>query len=207
MAEPTHGQGTSNDRELWREHHPEGDAYSYYAPSIHVTEGGGIGINVDGTVHVRTLREWHKLAALERHSIPGGAAGYRPAIVEFPDGGYAQMVLEDTAIVHAEQMVVTALRRMGSPQIDGELLGFQWELAASPPPSVWMAIDTAPKDGTNILVATGAIVREAYWMPDYYGDEEGACWMPANTDEEYGHELHPTHWAPLLPPPPQQEGK
>jgi hypothetical protein len=47
----------NTDRELWRE--TEGD---YYAPSIHVTEHGGIGINVGGTVVVRPIREWHALA-------------------------------------------------------------------------------------------------------------------------------------------------
>jgi hypothetical protein len=52
----------NTDRELWRELHPEGDAYSYYAPSIHVTAGGGIGINVGGRVHVMPLRKWHALA-------------------------------------------------------------------------------------------------------------------------------------------------
>jgi hypothetical protein len=48
----------NTDRELWRELH--GD---YYANSIHVTEGGGIGINVGGKVFVKPLAEWHKLAA------------------------------------------------------------------------------------------------------------------------------------------------
>jgi hypothetical protein len=46
----------STDRELWRE--TPDDAYS---PSIHVTAAGGIGINVGGTVVVRTVREWHGL--------------------------------------------------------------------------------------------------------------------------------------------------
>lgn len=44
----------NTDRELWRE-----KADDYYSPSIHVTERGGIGINVGGLVKVRTLREWH----------------------------------------------------------------------------------------------------------------------------------------------------
>lgn len=57
------GAKANTDRELWREPHPEGDAYSYYSPSIHVTEGGGIGIDVGGTVHVMPLRAWHRLAA------------------------------------------------------------------------------------------------------------------------------------------------
>lgn len=52
----------SNDRELWRE--TPGD---YYADSIHVTERGGIGISCGGTVHVMTLRQWHKLAGGNMH--------------------------------------------------------------------------------------------------------------------------------------------
>ena len=52
MSEELPAQST--DRELWRE--TPGD---YYSPSIHVTQDGGIGINVAGTVRVRTLREWH----------------------------------------------------------------------------------------------------------------------------------------------------
>ena len=48
----------NTDRELWRE--VEGD---YYADSIHVTKGGGIGINCGGLVIVKPLRGWHALAA------------------------------------------------------------------------------------------------------------------------------------------------
>lgn len=48
----------NTDRELWRE--TPGD---YYSPSIHVTKGGGIGINVGGTVIVRPVREWHAAMA------------------------------------------------------------------------------------------------------------------------------------------------
>lgn len=55
----------NTDRELWRE--TEGD---YYSPSIHVTEGGGIGIDVGGTVIVKPLREWHR-AAIEATTVNG----------------------------------------------------------------------------------------------------------------------------------------
>ena len=49
--------GTKNtDRELWRE--IEGD---YYSPSIHVTEGGGVGVSVGGFVVVLPIRGWHEL--------------------------------------------------------------------------------------------------------------------------------------------------
>lgn len=47
----------NTDREIWRER--EGD---YYAPSIHVTQEGGIGIDVGGTVFVMDVRDWHRLA-------------------------------------------------------------------------------------------------------------------------------------------------
>jgi hypothetical protein len=49
------GPKQNTDHELWR----ESDDRSQCTPSIHVTQDGGIGINVGGTVKVRTLREWH----------------------------------------------------------------------------------------------------------------------------------------------------
>lgn len=53
----------NTDRELWREESGlPADPDNYYAPSIHVTAQGGVGINVGGTVIVKTLREWHSLA-------------------------------------------------------------------------------------------------------------------------------------------------
>lgn len=39
------------------------NAGDFYSPSIHVTAQGGIGINVGGTVHVRTISAWHSLGA------------------------------------------------------------------------------------------------------------------------------------------------
>ena len=46
----------NTDTELWRA--PPGD---YYADSVHITEGGGLGINCGGLVIVRPLRDWHSL--------------------------------------------------------------------------------------------------------------------------------------------------
>ncbi len=65
----------NTDRELWRER--EGD---YYADSIHVTKGGGIGINCGGTVFVRPIRTWHALAAASVPKPPASPAehGGRP---------------------------------------------------------------------------------------------------------------------------------
>ncbi len=44
----------NTDREIWRE--VPGD---YYADSIHVTQGGGIGIDCGGRVIVAPIRKWH----------------------------------------------------------------------------------------------------------------------------------------------------
>jgi hypothetical protein len=52
----------NTDRELYREKSElPADPDNYYAPSLHVTKEGGIGINVGGYVIVKTLREWHAL--------------------------------------------------------------------------------------------------------------------------------------------------
>lgn len=47
----------NTDRELWRDEEVDG-----FSPSIHVTSDGSIGINVCGTVHVKSIRRWHELA-------------------------------------------------------------------------------------------------------------------------------------------------
>ena len=56
-AEADEHCGENTDHELFRE--TPGDAY---APSLHVTKQGGIGINVGGLVFVKPLRAWHGLA-------------------------------------------------------------------------------------------------------------------------------------------------
>jgi hypothetical protein len=48
----------NTDRELWRRVKDD-----YYSPSVHVTEGDGIGINVGGMVYVMPVEAWHNLAA------------------------------------------------------------------------------------------------------------------------------------------------
>jgi hypothetical protein len=56
MAEKIGGPCVNTDRELWRERD------DYYADSVFVTAGGGIGIQVGGKVHVLPLHRWHALA-------------------------------------------------------------------------------------------------------------------------------------------------
>ena len=55
----------NTDREIWRE--TEGD---YYSPSIHVTPGHGIGMNVGGYVIVMPIDKWHALAMQAFGPIP-----------------------------------------------------------------------------------------------------------------------------------------
>ena len=50
---PVNNVAQNTDRELYRE------GGNDYSPSIHVTESGGIGINVGGHVLVASLRNWH----------------------------------------------------------------------------------------------------------------------------------------------------
>lgn len=50
----------NTDKELWRETPDD-----YYAPSIFVTDGGSIGINVGGLCIVKPVRDWHLLAAAD----------------------------------------------------------------------------------------------------------------------------------------------
>jgi hypothetical protein len=90
----------------------------------------------------------------------------------------------------------------------------------------WQPIETAPKDGTAILIAGGTYeddeggvsfcgpvpftgVRIAYWdaTPDATGCHE--CWNggPSGSayNAEYWHE--PTHWMPLPNPPEVNRGE
>jgi hypothetical protein len=73
--------------------------------------------------------------------------------------------------------------------------------------SDWKPIETAPKDGTMVMLAwrhNGKWVSTpGEWCPTWYGDPKGACWLGANLDEEYGVPLQPTRWTHLPEPPPE----
>jgi hypothetical protein len=58
MGDPFEVGAENTDREIYRER--EGD---YYADSIHVTDTGGIGFSVAGSVIVRPLRVWMETMA------------------------------------------------------------------------------------------------------------------------------------------------
>ena len=51
----------NTDVEIWRGP-PDENGDTFYSPSIHVTEKGRIGINVGGTVLVKSVEDWHAAA-------------------------------------------------------------------------------------------------------------------------------------------------
>lgn len=71
--------------------------------------------------------------------------------------------------------------------------------------SEWKPIETAPKDGTEILLLE-------YLSEDDYGSVDRGCWGFVETSDyngekiydwlsNYGHIEEPTHWMPLPEPP------
>lgn len=62
--------------------------------------------------------------------------------------------------------------------------------ALSAPRVQWQPIDTAPTDGTNVLVLlkSGSVMQAEFW--DF--------WMPVYFSAT---KIEPTHWMPLPPPP------
>lgn len=61
----------------------------------------------------------------------------------------------------------------------------------------WQTIDTAPKDGSHIMVFNQyCILIAAYDEPNY---EDDPCWIDLGSS--YPIEPIPTHWMPLPQPP------
>lgn len=75
----------NTDREIWRG--PDEGNGDYYADSLHVTKDGALGINCGGSVYVKTIREWHRLAV---NTIPGAAMAEPATVAADLDGGDAR---------------------------------------------------------------------------------------------------------------------
>ena len=81
------------------------------------------------------------------------------------------------------------------------------ELTGGQEMSEWQPIETAPKDGSTVLVATSGKVTAAWW------DEDQSIWTELlvwnSVFDEYEAQpigFAPTHWMPLPPPPQDTEG-
>lgn len=73
----------------------------------------------------------------------------------------------------------------------------------------WQPIETAPKDGTQILgfCADAAAGRE-FWVVLWVEDEEypdGGFWLDASKQDSMTVDAEPTHWVPLPAPPPTED--
>ena len=69
--------------------------------------------------------------------------------------------------------------------------------------SEWFGIETAPRDGTEIIVSQGCgtDLRFARWQTVQSGIRRGmSFWAARGTT----HKLYPTHWHPLPEPPEAQ---
>jgi hypothetical protein len=165
----------NTDRELWRER--EGD---YYANSIHVTAGGGIGIDVGGYVIVMPLDKWHALA------IAGEAEPV--ALVEdawktFRELGGPTAVNFRLAFLDAANDLVAAL-----PATAGG--GTGWRDVKKDPP---------PMDGTRILGAWRYRGGERAGQYEY-----GVSWFEDGSWHEHDYDTTidaPDLWQPLPTPP------
>lgn len=75
------------------------------------------------------------------------------------------------------------------------------------PEPAWQPIETAPKDGTEILLfellrGEESMIRAGYWEDQgesIHDVGEAAGWSIA--DSGYIGEIRPTHWMPLPAPP------
>ncbi len=67
----------------------------------------------------------------------------------------------------------------------------------------WQSIETAPRDGTTILVGHSESVFSAWWEPDGWKTGSGvAGWVDGCTNNDGDYSTYePTHWQPLPPPP------
>ena len=58
--------------------------------------------------------------------------------------------------------------------------------------SEWRPIETAPKDGTQLLLCVGGWRFIGWW-----GQQYGNLYPPSWCEGERGENLQPTHWMPL----------
>jgi hypothetical protein len=75
------------------------------------------------------------------------------------------------------------------------------------PIETWKPVAFAHWPYLSALVYADGQVMEADWKPNDNPPETGE-WWPANTDDEYGSRIYPTHWMPLPDAPvPAKDGE
>jgi hypothetical protein len=66
---------------------------------------------------------------------------------------------------------------------------------------MWQPIETAPKDGTTILVWRWGRVALTKWDPDGYVKNKRPYWADFVMGKTRAQNTPPTHWMPLPDPP------
>lgn len=64
--------------------------------------------------------------------------------------------------------------------------------------TTWRPIETAPKDGTEVLATSN------YGDGVHHAEVTAFCkgrWVVSNDDDGYAMQFHPSHWMPLPKPP------
>jgi hypothetical protein len=152
----------NTDREIWRG--PDEGCGDYYADSIHVTKDGDIGINCGGTVIVLPVREWRKLA--DTRPSGGEAVAWDMVLVPRADveaaiDAFASIAADAAGSSSAgcpEQGVQaihsTALSAMAALDIAASAP------ASSQPQTEWRDIESAPKDGSYVLLDLGETIPD-----------------------------------------------
>lgn len=139
---------------------------------------------------------------------------HRPEFPSEPDGPRDIWYWQGDHMDHLESMVHTLPIVIRAEQLR-EL--FAANAGAQPAPA-WMPIETAPKDGTNVLLymreSTRSKVREASWATPWDGAPDDQCyWMTPIGPAGRGYIILPSavsHWmhlpaAPLPDSPQEQE--
>jgi hypothetical protein len=71
--------------------------------------------------------------------------------------------------------------------------------------SEWQPIETAPKDGSTVLLAEGNYVDCGFWNDgaECYGHRGGAGWFSEDDRNNLliASNIHPTHWMKFPDPP------
>ena len=84
-----------------------------------------------------------------------------------------------------------------------------WQAAKREPLGGWQDISTAPKDGSEILLAVNDFVGAGFYHDgsECYGHRGGAGWFEECDRGELltAHNVYATHWQPLPAPPKQGE--
>lgn len=67
----------------------------------------------------------------------------------------------------------------------------------------WQPIDTGPKDGTSVIVASeGGFVGEAKYWAKYWENYGNWWWANCHPTDSYdGEIMYARHWMPLPEPP------